>query len=498
MPANGRSNGHSASRKRSQSRKGSRSRSRSRTPARAAALTPEELYFVEVERKFTPAKDPWRGEWEFNGPLGALGIMMFSHVLIYYFYVCVDRFQGTLIYPGHSMLDGQQMHRVFYEYLAVHACPTFRTFAIFLTFLFLEYILALILPAMYVKGLPLPSENGSRVTYKCNAVKAWYCILLIAGALHYTGVFPLNNLRRDYGHYLTAATITADIVAVWVYLAGLKRPLRMTGNLIYDFFMGSGLNFSLPGNIDVKLFAECRNSWVLLMMLTLSCAAEQQRELGYITGNMIFMIVAHLLYVNAIQKGEECIITTWDLYYEKFGWMLAYWNTCGVPFLYCMQSLYIQTVLKEKEHQRWVLVLMGCILIPLYYLWDTINSQKNRFRMRRSGVPMEIIRNSAFPQMWWRYIENPRTLKSAKGELFVDGFYRYGRKIHYTVDLCMALLWGSACGFDSFIPFFYFCFFLCHLVDRERRDDRRCRAKYGKLWDEYVALVPHKFIPYIY
>lgn len=499
-----------APKKRSSSRNGSRSRSRSRrtsrsrSPARtrrasaAAAPTPEEAYYMTVERKFTPEKDPWRGDWEFNGPLGAAGIMVASHVLIFYFYVCLEKFQGTIIYPGHKMLNGEPMHKVFFAYLAEHACPTVKTMGIFLGFLLLEYVLALILPAMYVKGLPLPSENGYRLTYKCNAVGAWYCVLIIAGLLHYYGIFPLYELRRNYGHFLAAATIVADIIAVWVFVAGYKRRIRMTGNIIYDFFMGSSLNYRLPGNIDLKLFAECRNSWVLLMMLTLSCAAEQYEELHYITGNMIFMIVAHLLYVNAIQKGEECIISTWDLYYEKFGWMLAYWNTCGVPFLYCMQSMYIQTVLKGRCHPTWVLVLMVCILLPAYYVWDTINSQKNRFRMRRSGVPMEIIQNKAFPQLPWRYIENPRTLKSDKGELFVDGFYRYGRKIHYTVDLVMALLWGSACGFDSFIPFFYFSFFLCHLIDRERRDENRCKAKYGKLWDEYVKVVPYKFIPYVY
>ncbi|CAG9580633.1 putative sterol C-24 reductase [Leishmania major strain Friedlin] len=440
----------------------------------------------------------WRGNWEFNGPLGVLGIMITSHVLIYYFYVCIELFQGTIIYPGHPMLKGEKMQKVFFSFLVEHACPTMQTFCIFLGFLLLEYFLALVLPGLYVKGLPLPSENGYRLTYKCNAVTAWYCLLIIVGLLHYYGVYPITELRRNYGHFLTAATIVADIIAVWVYIAGCKRPIRMTGNFIYDFFMGSGLNFRLPGNIDVKLFAECRNSWVLLMMLTLSCAAEQYNELGYLTGNMVFMIGAHLLYVNAVEKGEECVISTWDIYYEKFGWMLAYWNTCGVPFLYCMQSMYIQTVLKNKEHPRWVLVLMACILLLAYYLWDAINSQKNHFRMHRSGVPMEIIRNNAFPQVPWCYIENPRTLKSATGELLVDGFYRYGRKLHYTVDLVMAFLWGSACGFESFIPFFYFFFFLGHLIDRERRDDHRCRAKYGKMWDEYVKLVPYKFIPYIY
>lgn len=33
--------------------------------------------------------------------------------------------------------------------------------------------------------------------------------------------------------------------------------------------------------------------------------------------------VAHFLYVNACMKGEECIPTTWDVFYEKDGFMLV-------------------------------------------------------------------------------------------------------------------------------------------------------------------------------
>ncbi|KEG15279.1 sterol C-24 reductase [Trypanosoma grayi] len=478
------------------------SRSRSKTPdngsRQAKRLAPEELYNLTVERKFTPEKDTWDGHYEFCGWMGALGIMLASHVLIYYFWVCIENFQGTLIYPGHPLLQGESMITVFGNYLRAHAAPTWGTFGMFTAFLLVEYTLAVVLPSVEVKGLPIPSENGYRQLYKCNAVQAWYCMLLIVGVFHYTEIFPLWKLRADFGRYLTVATIWADAISLGVYVVGLRKQIRMSHNIIYDFFMGSALNYRLPGGVDVKLFAECRNSWVLLMILTLSNAAAMQHEIGYVTGNMWFIVVAQSLYVNAIQKGEECVITTWDLFYEKFGWMLAYWNTCGVPFLYSLQGFYIQTVLKDREHKPWQLALMYAVLIVAYYIWDNANSQKNRFRMKRNGTPQSILRRKSFPQLPWGYIENPRVVKSERGELFVDGWYRYARKLHYTADIIMATLWGVSCGFDSFIPFFYVCFFFSHLVDREARDEYRCRRKYGELWDRYIELVPYKFIPGIY
>ncbi|CCW63083.1 unnamed protein product [Phytomonas sp. EM1] len=478
-----------------------RSASRGRTATnnvKTAVMSPDEAYYMNTERRFTPEKDQWNGTYEFGGTLGTLGIMIFSHIIIYYFYVCVAKFEGTIIYPGHAMLNGERMDKVFLGYLVETARPTWRAFVIFWSFLLFQYILAVILPGISVKGLPLASENGYRLTYRCNAVSAWYVLIITACILHYTKIFDLGELCRHYGEYLTAATVSADFISVWVYIAGLKHQIRMTPSLIYNFFMGSALNYRLPGDVDLKLFAECRNSWMLLMLLVVSCAIEQYNELGRISNNMVVIFVAQLLYVNAVQKGEECVPTTWDVFYEKFGWMLAYWNTCGVPFLYCMQALYIQKVLKGNEYSRSTVVMMLIILMVAYYVWDVVGSQKNRFRMRRSGVPMEIIRRRTFPQLPWRYLENPRTLKSAKGEILIDGFYRYGRKINYTSDLVMAFLWCSSCGFKSFIPFFYFFFFLTHLIHRVARDEARCHAKYGKLWDEYKSVVPYIFIPYVY
>jgi delta24(24(1))-sterol reductase len=35
---------------------------------------------------------------------------------------------------------------------------------------------------------------------------------------------------------------------------------------------------------------------------------------GEIGWGLIVMLIAHFLYTNACQKGEECIPTTWDMY----------------------------------------------------------------------------------------------------------------------------------------------------------------------------------------
>jgi delta24(24(1))-sterol reductase len=129
----------------------------------------------------------------------------------------------------------------------------------------------------------------------------------------------------------------------------------------------------------------------------------------------------------------------------------------------------------------------------MYWVWDTTNSQKNRFRAREKG---KAVTRKAFPQLPWREVENPRIIKTKSGDtILVDGMYGYARKIHYTCDLYFALTWGFITGFSSPFPWFYPLFFSCMIVHRAYRDIERCKLKYGESWTEYEKLVPYLFIP---
>lgn len=474
---------------------------KSGSPATSSSKAPPSLA-ANPPFKFTPEKDLFDGDYEFGGWKGALTIMIFSHFIIYYFWLCVEFYNGELVHPWHSLLRTKEgtvsaFAAELWGLVVRHASPTLYTFGLYSAFMFLQYFLALTVPGPRTFGLPAPSENMHKRTHRCNAVWCWYFLIGAIAALHYFNVLPMWTIRENFGSFMTAAVIWGDGVSIIVYLYGqlCNRSIRMSGNVIYDFFMGAVLHPRLPGDICLKMYAEIRNSWMLLFLLATSCAAKMYKETGSISLNMYFLLLAHLLYVNACQKGEECIPPTWDISHEKFGWMLCFWNFAGVPFLYCMQAMYIQTKLRDYSYPWPVIAVMTVVLLAAYYVFDTANSQKNRYRMKKMGVPEDIIRRNAFPQFSWGYIENPRTIKSERGELFVDGWWGKARKMNYTADTVMALLYGLACGFENFIPYFYFFFFLGMLSHRSARDDAQCRKKYGPLWQEYLRLVPHKFIP---
>lgn len=420
---------------------------------------------------------------EFGGTPGALALMIWSHGLPVYFWMALEYAQGGVFWP----LNWDLLTK-----MTTALVPDLESVYMYFGFVAVQVLFAYTLPGVTVKGLPVPSENNKQYIYHCNALSAWYCSLLLLFLLHYFHLASITLIAEHFGHMMVLAMVFSDLVAVGVYIAGiaLNCTTRMSGSLIYDFFMGAWLNPRI-GSLDLKLFAEIRVSWMTLFFLTLSAAVKQYESIGYVSNGMMIILLAHFLYSNACMKGEECVPTTWDIFYEKWGWMLVYWNLAGVPFVYCFPAYYI---LRNNTPLAgpWT-VTLAVALLTAYYFWDTAQSQKNRFRMQLRGT--YVPRNS-FPQLPYGTLSNPKYLTAECGDkLLVDGWWKYARKVHYTADIVMAWIWGLSCGGEGLLPYFYPVFFTGMIYHRYTRDIYRCKRKYGKDWDRYTATVPYAFIP---
>lgn len=432
--------------------------------------------------------------YEFGGPLGTFSIILFSHLLVYYLWISLTFYQGSLIYPD-SIANTPIFFKHMWSHIMEGALPTWYATTHYLMFILFLWILASTLPGVSVKGLPVPSENGKRHVYLCNAIASWYTVLLCTFLIHYFEWFDFADLKNHLGNFLTVTVIFADVASLLLYLIERlrKKAIRMSGNFIYDFFMGASLNPKI-GRVDIKLFLDIRPSWVLLFILGLSAALRQYQEHGHITLPMATILLAQGLYANACMKGEECVPTTWDIFYEKCGWMFIFWNLVGVPFFYAFQPYYI--LINNPTYPTLYSIFLIVALLLCYYVWDTANSQKNRFRMQNNGT---YLKRFTFPQLPWGTLEKPRYLATKSGSLLLtDGWYRYARKIHYTADVAMATIWGLSCGFSGVLPYLYPTFFLLMIIHRYFRDQRRCMEKYGDDWKKYCEIVPYTFIPYIY
>lgn len=431
--------------------------------------------------------------YEFGGPKGCFFIMLYSHILPYFFWMSLELKQGGLLIPsGLSISDFSEYFSNIAQTFSEKAVPDFNSTAFYLGFLLFQVICTLVLPGVWIKGLPVPTEGNKQHDYLCNGASSWYVTLVLVFVLEKYEVFTLSFMALNFGRLLTVSIIFSDILSLIIYLAAEIQgvSIRMSGYFFYDFFMGAYLNPRI-GYFDFKMWAEIRVSWILLFLLTLSAAILQYKTLGFLSYSMIIIVTAQFLYTNACMKGEECIPTTWDIFYEKWGWMLVYWNLAGVPFVYCFQAFYI--LKNNPELPEWWFGLIMITLFIAYYIWDTAQSQKNRFRMKIKGT---YVKRYTIPQLPWGTLENPKFMKTEAGDpILIDGWWQYARKIHYTADITMATIWGLSCGFGGILPYYYPIFFTLMIRHRSYRDFDRCSKKYKKDWEEYCRKVPYVWIP---
>ncbi|KAI5841821.1 ergosterol biosynthesis ERG4/ERG24 [Morchella snyderi] len=438
------------------------------------------------------------GEFEFGGSLGTGFVMVFFPILMWYLWVGQVYYDAQLPLPKSGQPISEFLESL-YNMARESAMPTLKTWAIYWGFLAYQSVLYVTLPGVWTKGNPIVHRNNLRLDYYCNAVWSFYTTLVTMAILHVTGIFPITTLIDEFGSLMSVGIFSGIGVSFIAYFSAIARGTqhKLTGSFVYDFFMGAELNPRIFGIMDLKMFFEVRLPWFILFLTTSAAAVKQYETYGYLTPQLAFFILAHWLYANACCKGEELIVTTFDMSHEKWGYMLIFWNMAGVPMTYCHGVIYLSR--HAPEVYQWSLganIFIFTLLLTAYYIFDTCNSQKNRFRQMEKGT---LIARKSFPQLPWQTIENPTYIKCKNGgTLLTSGWYGLARKVHYTADFCQMTSWGLICGFNSPIPWFLPCFFITMILHRAWRDTERCAKKYGEDWEEYKRQVPYLFIPYIF
>lgn len=249
--------------------------------------------------------------FEFGGSLGAAALMIGFPLLMWYMFVGATYYNGQLPLPveGQSWTDFVQ-HVAGLAYAG--AFPTRKAWIIYWTFFAVEVVFYYTLPGVTGYGKQLRHEGGKQLKYFCNAYASFYTTIFIAAVLHITGIFPLYTLIDEFGPIMSVAIFSGFINSIVEYLSALvgRRTHRLTGYPIYDFFMGAELNPRI-GILDLKMFYEVRIPWFILFLLSSSVAVRQYETYGYVSKEVIFIVMAHFLYANACAKGEHLIITSW-------------------------------------------------------------------------------------------------------------------------------------------------------------------------------------------
>jgi hypothetical protein len=121
---------------------------------------------------------------EFGGWPGAIGLIVFSHFIVYYTFTALEEKKGALFWDMSLML----------KTIVTKAAPTVESVTIYGAFILLEAILAAVLPGFKTQGLPIPHLKNKSLAYNCNAYFAWWVTLAVIGTLHFTGTLRLGRI----------------------------------------------------------------------------------------------------------------------------------------------------------------------------------------------------------------------------------------------------------------------------------------------------------------
>jgi len=151
-------------------------------------------------------------------------------------------------------------------------------------FVAFELLVAFIMPGYQQEGLPVPSLNYKTLMYNCNALGCVYTTIVVAGLLHHFQIFRLTEIIDNFGSLMTVSMIFGLGVSLGVYFLTVAtgNQIRMSGNFIYDMFMGAILNPRI-GSVDLKMWLEVRIPWMLLFLIAVSGGIKQYETYGYIS-----------------------------------------------------------------------------------------------------------------------------------------------------------------------------------------------------------------------
>ena len=362
--------------------------------------------------------------------------------------------------------------------------------AVFIAF---EIILLKLLPGKKVNGPVTP--KGYTPEYKNNGFLAFLVTLFFFWLLGFQiRLFDPSSLYDHFGEILGALNIFSWLFCFFLYFKGKYRPSTpestISGNPLFDYYWGTDLYPHIFG-VNVKHFTNCRfgmMSWPLLII----AFADKQYELnGHVSTSMLVSVLLQLIYVGIFFYYESGYFNTMDIQEDRAGYYIVWGVMVWVPSVYTLTAHYL--VNHPIEISTTFSVILIIVGILSFYSKTAMNRQRINVRKHNGdfriwGHKAQIIRAE--------YVNDKGEKKQSI--LLVDGWWKIARHFHYVGEILGALCWSLPALFVNFMPYFYVVYLTILLFHRAKRDDVKCRTKYGKYWDEYCRRVPYKVIPGIF
>ena len=371
--------------------------------------------------------------------------------------------------------------------------PTATALAIILGWIASQWALLRWLPGPTFLG-PV-SPQGDRPVYRKNGVAAWFVSHgLLFGVAWPLGWIDPGALFDHYGAVLVTLNLGALALCGLLYVKGARWPtgrdVVFTGNPIYDFFQGPELHPRLL-DTNLKQLVNCRVSMMGWSAICLCFAVRQWQDMGSLSWGMAASTVVLVAYLLKFFVWETGYFQSMDIIHDRFGYYICWGVLVWVPAIYCLHALYlVQHPSTLSAAAAGVVAVAG--LVAIYINYDA-DEQRQRVRATNGettiwGKPPALIRAP--------WTSGDGTARSSL--LLASGWWGVARHFHYVPEIALAAAWTFPVGFDHALPWFYVIFLTILLMDRARRDEKKCAKKYTSAWVTYCGQVRWRVFPGIH
>jgi hypothetical protein len=342
------------------------------------------------------------------------------------------------------------------------------------------FLLNTIVPGRWVTGYVTKTGTDEKLRYRLNGLRVLFTTLASWAALCYFDI-----ISWDWFYMVRWEALIGAFVFGLIFSFAIVIPYpKVKPNFLADFFLGRLENPQLwGGKIDAKMWLYLIGA-IMLAINILSFAAHHhilygtEANMGYYvaTGLLCYFILDYLTF-------EEVHLYTYDFFAERVGFKLGWGCIAFYPFFYSIP--FWSTANLSSPNQSPLLIILGVLVF--FCSWGLsrgANLQKYFFKRNPNKSFLGI---------------QPKTITDGKRTLLVNGFWGLSRHINYLGEIGMATGMVIAIG-HLFLPWpwLYPLYYVALLFPRQMDDDKRCEAKYGALWQEYLKKVPYRIIPKIY
>ncbi|XP_059640240.1 7-dehydrocholesterol reductase [Cornus florida] len=378
-------------------------------------------------------------------------------------------------------------------FISIWPKPTAIAWKIIACYAAFEAALQLLLPGKRVEG-PI-SPAGNRPVYKANGLAAYAVTLITYLSLWWFGIFNPTIVYDHLGEIFSALIFGSFIFCIYLYIKGLVAPSSTdsgsSGNIIIDFYWGMELYPRIGKNFDIKVFTNCRFGMMSWAVLAVTYCIKQYEANGRVADSMLVNTALMLVYVTKFFWWEAGYWNTMDIAHDRAGFYICWGCLVWVPSVYTSPGMYLVNHPLNLGTQLALSILVAGILC-IYINYDC-DRQRQEFR-RTNGKCL--VWGKAPSKIVASYTTSSGETKTSL--LLTSGWWGLSRHFHYVPEISAAFFWTVPALFNHFLPYFYVVFLTILLFDRAKRDDDRCRSKYGKYWKLYCEKVPYRIIPGIY